>query len=99
MVSRMSYCISRRLCGFHLGIGLVRLSWAEAMELPQADLEARLFPEWRSGPQIERPMLDCEHIYEELRTHMDVNLTLSQLWLEYKEQHPDGYQYTQFCQF
>jgi hypothetical protein len=25
-------------------------------------------------------------------------LTLSQLWLEYKEKHPGGYQYTQFCE-
>jgi hypothetical protein len=43
-------------------------------------------------------MLDCEHIHEELRTHMDVNLTLSQLWLEYNEQHPDRCEHTQFCQ-
>ena len=47
---------------------------------------------------VERPMLDCEHIHEELRTHMDVNLTLSQLWLEYNEQHPDRCEHTQFCQ-
>lgn len=24
-------------------------------------------------------------------------VTLQLLWLEYKAQHPDGYQYTQFC--
>jgi transposase len=34
-----------------------------------------------------------------LRTYRKFNLTLTQLWLEYKEKHPDGYQYTQFCEY
>ena len=44
-----------------------------------------------------RPLPDCQYIYDQLRAYQKVNLTLTQLWLEYKEQHPDGYQYSHFC--
>ena len=41
-----------------------------------------------------RPLPDCATIRQEL-TRRDVTLML--LWTEYKTQHPDGFQYTQFC--
>jgi transposase len=41
---------------------------------------------------------DYEYIYQQLRTYRKINLTLTQLWLEYKARHPDGYQYSQFCE-
>ncbi len=44
-------------------------------------------------------MPDCQYIYAQLRAYKKVHLTLTQLWLEYKEGHPDGYQYTQFCEY
>jgi transposase len=44
-------------------------------------------------------MPDCQYIYDQLRDYKKVNLTLTQLWLEYLEHHPDGYQYTQFCEY
>jgi len=75
------------------------LSWPQAAEISEAELEARLFL-WGHSPAGERrPIPDCQYIYDELRDHKKVNLTLTQLWLEYKEQHPDGYEYTQFCQY
>jgi transposase len=74
-----------------------RLSWAEASALSEAQLEERLFPTEHIPSSVKRPPPDCEHIYNELRTYRKFNLTLTQLWLEYKEKHPDGYQYTQFC--
>ncbi len=77
----------------------VGLSWPQAAEISEAELEARLFL-WGHAPAGERrPIPDCQYIYDELRDHKRVNLTLTQLWLEYKEQHPDGYEYTQFCQY
>jgi len=75
------------------------LNWSEASALTQTQLEERLFPTEHIPSSVKRPPPDCEHIYNELRTYRKFNLTLSQLWLEYKEKHPDGYQYTQFCEY
>jgi transposase len=75
-----------------------KLTWTEASALAETQLEERLFPNEHISSAVKRPSLDCEHIYSELRTYRKFNLTLSQLWLEYKEKHPDGYQYTQFCE-
>jgi len=76
-----------------------KLTWEEASRITETELEARLFPTEHISSVIKRPLPDCEHIYNELRTYRKLNLTLSQLWLEYKEAHPDGYQYTQFCEY
>jgi transposase len=76
-----------------------RLTWEEAANAADADLEERLYPSERIPSVVSRPLPDCEHIYNELRTYRKFNLTLSQLWLEYKQEHPDGYQYTQFCEY
>ncbi len=75
-----------------------KLSWAEASALSQTELEDRLFPTEHVPSTVKRPAPDCEYIYDELRAYRKFNLTLSQLWLEYKQNHPDGYQYTQFCE-
>ncbi len=75
-----------------------KLTWTEASALAQTQLEERLFPTEHIPSTVKRPPPDCEYIYNELRTYRKFNLTLSQLWLEYKEKHPDGYQYTQFCE-
>jgi transposase len=75
-----------------------RLTWTEASALTQSQLEERLFPTEHIPSSVQRPPPDYEYIYNELRTYRKFNLTLSQLWLEYKEKHPDGYQYTQFCE-
>jgi transposase len=74
------------------------LSWSEAAALTQTELEGRLFPTEHIPSSVKRTPPDCEYIYNQLRTYRKFNLTLSQLWLEYKEKHPDGYQYTQFCE-
>ena len=39
---------------------------------------------------------DFATIRQELQTHH--NLTLQLVWEEYREQHPDGYRYSRFCQ-
>lgn len=75
------------------------VSWPEAAGLTTVQLEARLFPTLHLPPSADRPYPDCEHIYNELRNHRNLNLTLTQLWLEYKAEHTDGYQYTQFCEY
>jgi len=75
-----------------------KLTWTEASVLAESQLEERLFPTEHIPSSVKRPPPDCEYIYNQLRTYRKFNLTLSQLWLEYKEKHPDGYQYTQFCE-
>ena len=47
-------------------------------------------------PSPKKPLPDFAHIHRELRSHEKLNLTLDLLWREYKDQYPDGYQYTQF---
>ena len=78
---------------------LAGLDRPEAVGLSETELEARLFPASHPPADDRRPLPDCQYIHDELRNHKKVNLTLAQLWLEYKEQHPDGYQYTQFCRY
>jgi len=73
------------------------LSWPEASTLTDTQIEERLFPIKPVPSSVKRPEPDYQYIYNELRTYRKFNLTLIQLWLEYKEEHPDGYQYSQFC--
>ena len=74
------------------------LGWPEAAALTDTQIEGRLFPAKRIPSSVKRPAPDCEYIYSELRTYRKINLTLIQLWLEYKARCPDGYQYSQFCE-
>lgn len=73
------------------------LCWAEACTLTEAEIEDRLFPAPPQPDTVLRPLPDFEYIYRQLRIYRKINLTLTQLWLEYKLNHPDGYQYSQFC--
>ena len=75
------------------------VNWPEVADLTEAQLEQRLFPTEHLPSSVHRPPPDCEHIYNQLRCYRNINLTLTQLWLEYKAKHPDGYQYTQFCEY
>ena len=76
----------------------VGLTWPAAAELSETELASVLFPRDSPAASRERAAPDCQYIYDQLRQYRKLNLTLTQLWLEYKESHPDGYQYTQFCE-
>lgn len=70
------------------------LKWPLPDGLDDEALEARLFP--ASAPSSEpRPRPDWEKIHVELRRP---HVTLSLLWLEYRETFPDGYAYSRFCE-
>jgi len=70
------------------------LSWPVAETLGDDEIERRIYGEKR--PTVKpRPEPDMEYIERELR-RPGVNLSL--LWHEYKLEHPDGVQYTQFCE-
>lgn len=70
------------------------LSWPLPASLDEAALEARLFPTV-AGPGPARAAPDCAAIHRELARK---GVTLALLWEEYKGAHPDGLQYSQFCE-
>jgi len=72
------------------------ISWPLAESLTDQELEGRLYPPRAMGSSA-RAQPDFHYIYQELKAHRKFNLTLDLLWQEYKEQYPQGYQYTQFC--
>jgi len=92
--------VDRETVGMYLKRGVkYGLSWPFPAELTDAEIEARLFPKPAQPEGAQRPPPDCQYIYEELRSYKKkVSLTLMQLWIEYKERHRDGFQYTQFCE-
>jgi transposase len=60
-----------------------------------AELEARLFPTQSvSVPGEPRPLPDWPTVHQERRRK---GVTLMLLWQEYKTRHPDGLQYSRFC--
>lgn len=68
------------------------LDWPELSRLDDLRLERTLFP---SLPQeTSRPVPDWSEIHTELKKS---GVTLQLLWEEYKSVHPDGYQYSRFC--
>lgn len=69
-------------------------SWAELRDLPEEQLEARLFRRAEVA-EAGRTLPDWEHVHKELHSHSYVTLQL--LWQEYIATHPDGYSYPRFC--
>jgi hypothetical protein len=74
-------------------IAAAGLSWPLPDDVDDADLERRLFTRSDFPPQSQRPMPDWAAVHRELRRP---SVTLQLLWMEHKEAHPDGHQYTQF---
>jgi transposase len=70
------------------------LSWPLPNELGDAALEQLLFPPVALSSL--RPMPHWADVHKDLKSHKHLSLFLC--WEEYKSQHPEGYQYTRFCQ-
>jgi len=71
------------------------LDWPLPDELSDTVLEQRLFPSAAPRTTQARFIPDFQEVHKELQSRKHVTLNL--LWQEYKEQHPDGYQYSWFC--
>ena len=71
------------------------LGWPLPEDLDDTSLQARLFPTARHQRTSDRPLPLMEEIRREL---CKKGVTLQLLWTEYKEKHPEGYQYSQFCE-
>lgn len=72
------------------------LRWPLPDDLDDAQLEARLFPPPPVAQPDERPLPDWPEIHQEMKRHKGTTRFL--LWQEYKVVHPDGYQYSRFCE-
>ncbi|MCP4286552.1 MAG: IS21 family transposase [Gammaproteobacteria bacterium] len=70
------------------------LSWPLPEAQDDGQLEAMLFPSLPKGKQDKRPLPNWSEIHQEFKRK---GVTLVLLWEEYKEAHPDGLQYSQFC--
>ena len=72
------------------------LSWPLPGSLDDAQLERRLLPGAASMPGETRfPVPEWSTVHRELRRK---GVTLALLWQEYKQTHPEGMQYSRFCQ-
>ena len=70
------------------------LDWPLPEQLDDTALEYQLFPP--ATPRNSSQFIpDFQEVHKELQSRK--NVTLNLLWQEYKEQHPDGYQYSWFC--
>ncbi len=69
------------------------LSWPTL--LSDAELERCLFPPAPTVPSDQRPMPDWSWAHAELRRP---GVTLALLWQEYRLAHPQGFQYSWFCE-
>src|SRR5262245_23981749 len=70
------------------------LDWAQVATLSDDALHARVYGPM-TPPTRHRAVPNCAYLHGERRKLV----TLELLHLEYLEQHPDRYRYTQFCEF
>ncbi len=71
------------------------LSWPLPDGLDEDALERLLYPPAQIQPGGMRPVPDWAEVHRELKRK---SVTLMLLWQEYKALHPDGYQYSWFCE-
>lgn len=72
------------------------LTWPLPASIDDGSLERQLFPAAPNLTAQERGIPEWSGISRELRKNKHVTLAL--LWDEYKIQHPQGYQYSWFCE-
>ncbi len=70
------------------------LSWPLTENMDDLELEAMLFPRAQGRPKSYTEP-DLNYVHVELRKK---GVTLQLLWQEYKAEHMEGYQYSQFCE-
>ncbi len=73
------------------------LSWPLPEGLGEEDLERRRYPETEPSDQPKRPLPSMQYLHRELKRTKGVTLKL--LWEEYRAEYPEGYSYTQFCEY
>ena len=72
------------------------LSWPLPEGLCAEELDELLFPRRGSTSGRNIPQPDWAEVHKELRRK---SVTLSLLWVEYRQEHPAGYGYSQYCHY
>jgi transposase len=72
------------------------LHWPLPEGFSEDELYQKLFPEASQESIPERALPDWEKIRKELKKK---GVTLKLLWIEYRDKYPNGYGYTQFCEY
>lgn len=72
------------------------VSWPLPADWTESRLEQALFGRPRQSPEPTRRLPDFAAHHEQLQRHR--HLTLQLLWEEYRQNNPDGYQYSYFCE-
>lgn len=92
-----SCSVSRRTVSNYLErVEKAGIGWPLPEGVDAGRLQELLFPELAEGVRPSRPLPDMEQIHSELRRK---HVTLRLLWEEYRAEHPEGYGYTQFCEY
>jgi len=71
------------------------LSWPLPENLDDTAIENLLFKDFCNKASPKRKMPSMEYLHKELKRK---GVTLQLLWYEYKQDNPDGYQYSYFCE-
>ncbi|MCP4370206.1 MAG: transposase [Deltaproteobacteria bacterium] len=71
------------------------LKWPLDENLSDTDIYHRMYKSRGSRSGIKRNMPPMEYIHNELKKK---GVTLQLLWYEYKQNNPDGYQFSYFCE-
>ncbi len=71
------------------------LTWPFPEELDDGALENRLYPNCNTKAGNSNLLPDWTMVHKELKRK---GITLQLLWQEYKQEHPEGYQYSYFCE-
>lgn len=87
----VSHPTVKRICSQIL---LEGLTWPLPEEIDDLTLERICYPPAKTYSG-KRPLPDWNRIWKEMQRK---GTTLMLLWLQYKEEHPDGFQYSQFCE-
>ena len=99
--------LSKRAIARHVGVGrgsvarileramVANLTWPLPEKMTDAELEKILYPGSARSASAQRSVPNWAEVERELTKHR--TLTLAQLWREYIEAHPTGYQYSRYC--
>ena len=73
------------------------ISWPLLDSVDDTQLMELLKISSRPPERARRPLPDMAEVHKELRQRKGITLQL--LWEEYRSEHPEGYGYTQFCEY